>query len=85
MQTYRSDGRMIITPPRLNGLRIKRQSFRYYMEQFKWNYILDDDADEDLKDEDDGEDDKDNSDVVEMETTPPAHQQQAIKSANTMQ
>ena len=55
------------------------------MEQFKWNYILDDDADEDLKDEDDGEDDKDNSDVVEMETTPPAHQQQAIKSANTMQ
>ena len=48
MQTYRSDGRMIITPPRLNGLRIKRQSFRYYMEQFKWNYILDDDADEDI-------------------------------------
>ena len=33
------------------------------MEQFKWNYILEDEVDEDLKDEDDGEDDEDDSDV----------------------
>ena len=54
---------MIITPPRLNGLRIKRQSFRYFMEHFKWNYILEDDADEDLKDEDDGKGGEDDNDV----------------------
>jgi hypothetical protein len=69
MQKYRSHGRMIITPPRLNGLRIKRQSFRYLTEHFKWNYILEDDADEDLKDEDDGEDDKDDSDVDNGDST----------------
>jgi hypothetical protein len=39
MQKY-SDGRLIITPPQLNGLRIKRQSFRQFMEQYKWNYKL---------------------------------------------
>jgi hypothetical protein len=56
------------------------------MEQFKWNYILEDEVDEDLKDEDDGEDDEDDSDVDNGDNaTPPAHQQQAIKSADTMQ
>ncbi len=43
MQKY-SDGRMIVTPPRLNGLRIKQQSFRQCMEHYKWNYILDADC-----------------------------------------
>ena len=62
MQKY-SDGRLIVTPPRLNGLRIKQQSFRQFTEQYKWNYILDNNADEDHKDEDDGEDDEDDSDV----------------------
>ena len=38
------------------------------MEQFKGNYILEDDPDGYLKDED------------TTETTPPAHQQQAIKA-----
>ena len=57
-----SDGRLIIMPPRLNGLRIKQQSFRQFAEQYKWNYILDNNT-EDHKDEDDGEDDEDNSDV----------------------
>ena len=33
------------------------------MEQYKWNYILDNNADEDHKDEDDGENDEDESDV----------------------
>ena len=75
---------MIITPPRLNGLRIKRQSFGYFIEQFKWNYILEDDPDGHLKDEDDGEDTR-TTVMLTTETMPPAHQQQAIKSADTMQ
>jgi hypothetical protein len=33
------------------------------MEHYKWNYLLDNNADEDHKDEDDGEDDEDDSDV----------------------
>jgi hypothetical protein len=45
MQIY-SDGRLIVTPPRLNGLRIKQQSFRKLMEPFVWNYILEKDLDE---------------------------------------
>jgi len=47
----------------LNGLRIKQQLFRQFTEQYKWNYILDNNADEDHKDEDDGKDKEDNSDV----------------------
>ena len=58
-----SDGRLIVTPPRLNGLRIKRQSFRQFTEEYKWNYILDNNADEDHVDEENGEDDEDDSDV----------------------
>ena len=38
-----SDGLMIVTPPRLNGLRIKQQSFRQCVEQSKWNYLLEKD------------------------------------------
>ncbi len=45
MQKY-SDGRLIVTPPRLNGLRMKQQSFRKLMEPFVWNYILEKDLDE---------------------------------------
>ncbi len=45
MQKY-SDGQLIVTPPRLNGLRIKQQSFRNLMEPFVWNYILEKDLDE---------------------------------------
>ena len=58
-----SDGRMIVIPPRLNGLRIKQQSFRQCTEQYKWDYLLEDDADEDHKDEDNGVDDEDDKDV----------------------
>ncbi len=35
------DGRMIVTPPGLNGLWIKQQSFRQYMDPFVWNYVVD--------------------------------------------
>jgi len=75
-----SDGRLIVIPPRLNGLRIKQQSFRQFAEQYKWNYILDNNT-EDNKDEDDGEDDEDAL-MLTKKTTLPAHQPRAIKSAN---
>ena len=83
MQKY-SDGRMIVTPPRLNGLRIKQQSFRQFTEQYKWNYILDNNADEDHKDEYDGEDDEDNSDV-DSEDNATSSPTTSNKNANTMQ
>ena len=54
---------MIVTPPRLNGLRIKQQSFRQCVEQSNWNYLLEkeeeggkDDDDADNNDEDNNED-----------------------------
>ena len=63
------DGRMIVTPPRLNGFRIKQQSFRQSVEQFKWNYVLEkeeengkDAEDEVNEDEDDKDDDVDSDD-----------------------
>jgi hypothetical protein len=61
MQKY-SDVRLIVDPPRLNGLRIKQQSFRNLMELFVWNYILEKDLDKEdnLDEENDssiGEDD----------------------------
>ena len=58
-----SDGRLIVIPQQLNGIRTKQQSFRQFTEQYKCNYILDNNVDEDHKDEDDGEDDEDDSDV----------------------
>jgi len=64
-----SDGLMIVTPPRLNGLRIKQQSFRQCVEQTKWNYLLGkkeeggrDYNDKDNNDEDDNNGDDDDSD-----------------------
>ena len=50
----------------MNGLRIKRQSFRQFAEQYKLNYILDNNT-ENHKDEDDGEEDKDSIDVDKEE------------------
>ena len=47
-----SDGRMIVTPPRCNGICIKQQSFKQCVEQSKWNYLLE-------KKEDGGKDDDD--------------------------
>ena len=68
MQKY-SDGRLIVDPPRLNGLRIKQQSFRKLMEPFVWNYILEKDLDE----EDDSSINKDDSvqSLHKSPTSPP--------------
>jgi len=39
------DGRLITTPPRLNGIGIKTQSFRRIVEPFIWNYLVENDMD----------------------------------------
>jgi hypothetical protein len=52
--------KMIVTPPQLNGLRIKQQSFRQYMEQYKWNYLLEKEKDDDEDDNNDKDDDDNN-------------------------
>jgi hypothetical protein len=37
------DRQLIATPPRLNGIRIKTQSFRRIVEPFIWNYLVEND------------------------------------------
>jgi hypothetical protein len=39
------DGRCITTPPRLNGIGIKTQSFRRIVEPFIWDYLVENDMD----------------------------------------
>jgi hypothetical protein len=63
-----SDGQMIITPPQLNGLRIKQQSFRQCMKQFKWNYLLE--GEEDYKEDDDYNDDDDKVNGIDIAISP---------------
>ena len=43
------DGRLITTPPRLNGIGIKTQSFRRIADPFIWNFILEKSMDEEDK------------------------------------
>jgi hypothetical protein len=78
MQRY-NDGQMTITPPQLNGLWLKQQSFRQCMEQYKWNYVLEEEEDNDKDDEDKDNKNEDNREVDDkvmlMANTTPAHQQ----------
>ena len=37
------DGRLITTPPRLNGIGIKTKSFQRIVEPFIWNYLVEND------------------------------------------
>jgi hypothetical protein len=53
---------MIVTPPRLNGFRIKQQSFRQCVEQFKWNYVLEKEEDDDTD-----ADDEDNEAAIDKD------------------
>jgi hypothetical protein len=64
-----TDGQMIVTPPQLNGLWLKQQSFRQCIEKYKWNYVLEDNADKDHEDGDNNKDNKDNSNVDNKHTT----------------
>ncbi len=58
-----NDGRLIVTPPQLNGLWLKQQSFRHFMEQFKWNYVLEEEENNDKDEEDKDSKDEDSNDV----------------------
>jgi hypothetical protein len=40
------DGRLITTPPRLNGLGIKTQSFQRKEDPFIWNFIVENNTDD---------------------------------------
>ena len=40
------DGRLITTPPRLNGLGIKTQSFQRIADTFIWNFIVENNTDD---------------------------------------
>ncbi len=42
-----SDGRMMVIPPRLNGLLLRQQSLRKVMDPFLWNYVLEKGLEED--------------------------------------
>jgi hypothetical protein len=61
------EGRMIVTPPRSNGLRIKRQAFRHCVEQLKWNYLLEKEDEGGNDDNDKNNDDVDNKDNDDKE------------------
>jgi hypothetical protein len=56
-----SDGRMIVTPPRLNGLRLQQSSFRRLIEPILWNYILDNDSEEGKEVDESSSDEEDDS------------------------
>ncbi len=63
MQRY-SDGRMNTTPPRLNGLHFRWQTFRELMDPFVCNYVIDNGLEEVKKVEDDVSSDDDESSVL---------------------
>ena len=43
-----SQGRMMSTPPRLNGLLLQQRSLRNIMDPFLWNYVIEKGLEEDL-------------------------------------
>jgi hypothetical protein len=70
-----SDGQMIITPPQLNGLWIKQQSFRQCMKQFKWNYLFE--GGEDYKEDDDYNDNDDKVNGIDIAISPTTNNKSA--------
>ena len=66
-----SDGRMIVTPPRLSGLCLQQSSFRRLIEPILWNYILDNDSEEGKEVNESSSDEEDDSVVSPTPTEPP--------------
>ncbi len=81
MQRY-NDGLMIVTPPRLNGLRLKQQSFRQCMEQYKWNYVLEKEEDDDKDDEDKDNKDEDDEEVDDESNVDGKHNTSSPTTSN---
>jgi hypothetical protein len=71
MQKDPHDGRMITTPPRLNGLRLQQSSFRRLIKPILWNYILDNDSEEGKEVDESSSDEEDNSVVSPTPPEPP--------------
>jgi hypothetical protein len=71
MQKDPHDGRMIVTPPRLNGLRLQQSSFRRLIEPILWNYILDNDSEEGKEVDEPSSDEEDDSVISPTPTEPP--------------
>jgi len=71
MQKDPHDGRMIITPPRLSGLRIQQSSFRRLIEPILWNYILDNYLEKGKEVDESSSDEEDDSVVSPTSPEPP--------------
>jgi hypothetical protein len=71
MQKY-SDGRMIITPPRLSGLNLQQSSFRGLMDPIIWNYVLDNCLEEGKEVDKSSSDEEDESVVSPPSSEPPS-------------
>jgi hypothetical protein len=71
MQKDPHDGRMIVTTPRLNGLRLQQSSFRRLIEPILWNYILDNDSEEGKEVDESSSDEEDESVVSPTPPEPP--------------
>ncbi len=66
-----SDGQMIVTPPRLSGLRLQQSFFRRLIKPTLWNYILDNDLEEGKEVDELSSDEEDDSVVSPTPPEPP--------------
>lgn len=71
------DGRLVTTPPRLNLMRIKTQSFKEIAAQYLWQYAIDNEEEEVDKDEGSEEDEESSSEEEQQ-------QADAAKTTTTM-
>ena len=55
LRSMGQDGQLITTPPQLNSIGIKTQSFQRIVEPFIWNYLV--------ENNEDGDDDNDDNDI----------------------
>jgi hypothetical protein len=80
VQRY-SDGRMKTTPPRLNGLHFRLQTFKELMDPFVRNYVIDNGLEEVKKVEDDMSSDDNESSV--LPPPPPSVANNPVKTSAT--
>jgi hypothetical protein len=71
------DGRLVTTPPRLNLMRIKTQSFKEIAAQYLWQYAIDNEEEEVDKDEGSEEDEESSSEEEQQQVD-------AAKTTTTM-
>jgi hypothetical protein len=74
---------MIITSTQLNGLQLKQQSFRQCMEQYKWNYVLEEDEDDNKDAEDEDNEEEDDKDINDDSNVDDEHNTSSPTKSNT--